>query len=54
MIIKNNPKNQVRTHVDPYECQDPLAKVDHDVPVDFADFVAIHAEIRDNNVHEQL
>ncbi|KAK1626098.1 hypothetical protein QYE76_000413 [Lolium multiflorum] len=30
------------------------AEVDHELPADFADFLAMHAEIRDSNVHEQL
>jgi hypothetical protein len=32
----------------------PLAEFDHELPADFADFLAMHAEIRDNNVHEQF
>jgi hypothetical protein len=31
-----------------------FAEVDHELPVDFADFLAMHTEIRDNNVHDQL
>ncbi|KAK1618171.1 hypothetical protein QYE76_023688 [Lolium multiflorum] len=31
-----------------------LGKVDHELPADFADFLAMHAEIRDSNVHDQL
>ncbi|KAK1609059.1 hypothetical protein QYE76_032732 [Lolium multiflorum] len=54
MIIEDDRKNQVRRHVGPYECQGPLAEVDHELPTDFADFLAMHAEIRDNNVHDQL
>ncbi|KAK1647212.1 hypothetical protein QYE76_065017 [Lolium multiflorum] len=53
MIIEDDRKNHVRSHVGPYECQGPLAEVDHELP-DFADFLAMHAEIRDSNVHEQL
>jgi hypothetical protein len=41
MIIEYDRKNRVRTHVGPYECQSPLAEVDHDVLADFADFLAI-------------
>jgi hypothetical protein len=33
------------THVGPYECQGPLAEVDLELPADFADFLAMHAEI---------
>ena len=54
MIIEDDHKNQVRRYVGSYECQGPLAEVDHDVPADFADFVDMHAEIRDSNIHEQL
>jgi hypothetical protein len=51
MIIEDDRKNRARTHVDPYECQDPLADVDHEVLVDFSNFLAMHPEIRDTNVH---
>ena len=54
MIIEDDRKNHVRSHVGPYEYQGPLAEVDHELPADFADFLAMHAEIRDSNVHEQL
>ncbi|KAK1698077.1 hypothetical protein QYE76_014774 [Lolium multiflorum] len=54
MIIEDDRKNHARTHVGPYECQGPLAEVDHELPADFADFLAMHAEIRDSNVHDQL
>ena len=54
MIIEDDRKNHARTHVGPYECEGPLAEVDHELPADFADFLAMHAEIRDSNVHDQL
>jgi hypothetical protein len=54
MIIEADRKNHARTLVGAYECQSPLAEVDHELPADFADFLVIHAEIRDSNVHEQL
>jgi hypothetical protein len=54
MIIKDDRKNRARTHVGPYEFQGPLTEVDHEVPADFADFIAMHAEIRDTYVHDQL
>ncbi|KAK1662736.1 hypothetical protein QYE76_050895 [Lolium multiflorum] len=54
MIIEDDRKNHARTHVGLYECQGPLAEVNHELPGDFADFLAMHAEIRDNNVHDQL
>ena len=54
MIIEDDRKIRVRTHVGPYECQGPLAEVDHELPADFADFLAMHAEIRDSNVHENF
>ncbi|KAK1685163.1 hypothetical protein QYE76_046011 [Lolium multiflorum] len=50
MIIEDDRKNHARTHVGPYECEGPLAEVDHELPADFADFLTI----RDSNVHEQL
>jgi hypothetical protein len=37
MIIEDDRKNRVRTHVGLYECQDPLEEVDYEVPTDFAD-----------------
>ncbi|KAK1663445.1 hypothetical protein QYE76_051604 [Lolium multiflorum] len=54
MIIEDDRKNHARTHVGPYECEGPLAEVDHELPADFANFLAMHAEIRDSNVHDQL
>ena len=53
MIIESDRKTQAR-HVGPYECEGPLADVDHQVPADFADFIAMHAKIRDTNIHQQL
>jgi hypothetical protein len=54
MIIEDDCKNRARAHVCPYdyECQGPLAKVDHEVPADFTEILAMHAEIRDNNIHD--
>ncbi|KAK1697729.1 hypothetical protein QYE76_014426 [Lolium multiflorum] len=54
MIIEDDHKNHARTHVGPYECEGPLAEVDHELPADFADFLAMHAKIHDSNVHDQL
>jgi hypothetical protein len=54
MIIEHDHKNHDRTHVGLYKCQDPLAVVDHELPTDFADFLTMHAGIRESNVHEQL
>ena len=54
MIIEDDRKNGVRKHVGPYECQGPLAEVDHEVPADIVDYLVRHAEIRDTNVHDQL
>jgi hypothetical protein len=54
MIIDDDRKNHVRRHVGPYECQGPLTEVDYELSVDFADFLAMHAEIRDINIHKQL
>ncbi|KAK1652200.1 hypothetical protein QYE76_070005 [Lolium multiflorum] len=54
MIIEDDRKNDARTHVGPYECQDPLAEVDHDLYADFTDFLTMHVEILDSNVHDQL
>jgi hypothetical protein len=41
-------------YVGSYECQSSLAEVDHEVPADFTDFLAMNENIHDNNVHEQL
>ncbi|KAK1614251.1 hypothetical protein QYE76_019768 [Lolium multiflorum] len=43
MIIEDDRKNHVRSHVGPYECQGPLAEVDHEL-LHFADFLAMHAD----------
>ena len=32
----------------------PLAHVDHQVPAEFANFLAMHGEIRDKDMHFQL
>jgi hypothetical protein len=53
MIIKNNRKTRAR-HVGPYECQGPLAEADHQVPAEFANFLAIYTEICDTTVHTEL
>ncbi|KAK1680196.1 hypothetical protein QYE76_041044 [Lolium multiflorum] len=54
MIIEDDRKNHAKTHVGLYEYQSPLAEVDHELPANFADFLAMHAEICDSNVHDQL
>jgi hypothetical protein len=54
IIIEDDRKNHVETHVDPYECQDLLAEVNHQLAADFTEFFVMQAEIRDINVHEQL
>jgi hypothetical protein len=47
-------------HIDPpnenhlYDFQGPLATIDHDVHADFADFLAMQAEIRDADAQTQL
>jgi hypothetical protein len=38
----------------PHNYQGPIAKVDHEVPVEFGAFIAIHREILDEQVHVQL
>jgi hypothetical protein len=38
----------------PYDFHGSLATIDHDVPMYFADFLAMHAEIRDANAHTRL
>jgi hypothetical protein len=53
MIIENDRKTRVR-HIGPYECQGPLADVDYQVHAGFADFLAMHTEIHDTIVHDQL
>jgi hypothetical protein len=35
----------------PYECEDPLTVVNHELPADFADFFAMDAEIHDADAH---
>jgi hypothetical protein len=53
MIIEGDRKPRTR-HVGPYECEGPLAHVDHQVPAPFADFIVVHAEIRDTNIYTQV
>jgi hypothetical protein len=46
MIIESEHANP--WHDDhPYDRQGPLATFDHDVPTNFADFLAMHTEIGD-------
>jgi hypothetical protein len=47
MIIETEHKTPVNAHVDPYECQGALVDVDHEMPMDFVDFLVIHVEIDD-------
>jgi hypothetical protein len=49
MIIENDRMTARLNHACWYECQGPLA-----VPVEFVDFLAMHAEIRDTTLHAQL
>jgi hypothetical protein len=52
-VIENDRKIRAR-YVGPYECQGPLMEVDHHVPAEFADFLAMHSEISDTTVRAQL
>ena len=38
----------------PYDFQGPPVDVNHDVPTDFADFLSLHIDIRDENTHHTL
>ena len=53
MIIESERRDPVN---DPhsYDHQDPLTAIDHQVPTEFADFLAMHMKIRDEIVHHQL
>ena len=53
MIIESERANPVD---DPhlYEFQAPLAAIDHNVTADFGEYLAMHTEIRDEVVHNQL
>ena len=53
MIIESERANPVHDHM-PYDFEGPLADVDHDVPADFADYLSMHLEIRDENTHHAL
>ena len=53
MIIENERKRPVIDHR-PYKFQGPLAEVDHQVPAEFADFLAMHIEIRNVDAHYLL
>ena len=53
MIIKSE-RNAPVIDDQPYECMGSLAAVDHEVPADFSVFLAMHQEIRDELVHDQL
>ena len=53
MIIESERTNPVHDH-QPYDFEGPHAQVDHNVPAPFADFLAIHMEIRDETTHNDL
>ena len=38
----------------PYEFQDPLDNVDHNVPADWTDFIAMHMKIGDEGIHQKF
>jgi hypothetical protein len=50
MVIESDRKTRAR-HFGPYECAGLLADVDHQVLVDFANFISMNAEIRDSDTH---
>jgi hypothetical protein len=53
MIIESERKHPPNdNHL--YDFQGPLATIDHNVPTDFADFLAMHIEIRDADAHTRL
>jgi hypothetical protein len=54
IVIKSDRKTQANGYVGLYECQSLLTDIDHQVPVDFVDFMGMHVEIRDSNTHQQL
>jgi hypothetical protein len=45
-----NPKAADMT----FESQEPLAEVDHEVSAEFGAFIAMHQDIRDEQVHVNL
>ena len=53
MIIESEHANLVDDPF-PYEFQGPLADTDHNVTTDFGEYLAMHTEIRDEGVHNQL
>jgi hypothetical protein len=53
IIIENDHMTRAR-HVDPYECQRPLAEIDHQVPTKFSNFLFMHTKIHDSIVHARL
>ena len=53
MIIESERYNPVHDHM-PYDFEGPHAQVDHNVPADFADYISMHLEIRDENTHNAL
>ena len=53
MIIESERNNPVQDH-HPYDFEGPHAHVDHNVPTDFADYLSMHLEIRDETTHNDL
>jgi hypothetical protein len=52
-MITENDRKTLASNVGLYECQGPLAEVDHQVSAQFSDFHAMHAKICDTTVHVQ-
>ena len=53
MIIESERNNPVHDH-QPYDFEGPHAQVDHNVPVDWADYLSMYLEIHDETTHHDL
>jgi hypothetical protein len=53
MLIKSERANTVHDDL-PYDWEGPLTKFDHEVPVEFENFLQNHSQIRNQDTHQQL
>jgi hypothetical protein len=53
MVIESDCQTR-DMHARPHNCEGLLADVDNQVPLNFADFIAMNVAIHDSNTHQQL
>jgi hypothetical protein len=53
MLIESERANPMHDDL-PYDLEGPLVKFDHEVPVEFENFLQNHRQIRNQDTHKQL